>query len=188
MSARGNPGYAAARALTVTFTSLSLLALSGCQPHGTAPGLWLRGELVTDRVTDWSFTNEHLEVYIQTGTRYLLPHSNTIWCVEQDGELYLGSYDGGTAREASWVRNIRRNPEARLKIGDDLYEIRLEEIEDEGQTATLYDALLQKYQVDDAFETRLGTWWFYRAEQIVDATEIGMPPRAPEGPLTPRSR
>jgi len=37
--------------------TLLVLRIIGLAPHGRIPGLWLRGDLVTASVTDWSFTD-----------------------------------------------------------------------------------------------------------------------------------
>src|SRR6202790_5454731 len=55
------------------------------------PGLWLKGELVTTPVTDWSFTDQIPEIKVQTHTWYLLPHSITTGCTGYNGQLYLTS-------------------------------------------------------------------------------------------------
>src|SRR5436309_457460 len=66
--------------------ALVALRIVGLDPRERRPGLWLTGEVVTAPVTDWSFTDKHPTIYVQTRTRYLLPHSVTITCVAHDGQ------------------------------------------------------------------------------------------------------
>lgn len=89
------------------------------------PGLWLRGNLVTTPVTDWSFTDKIQQIKIQTQTPRLLPHSVTIWCAVYDGNLYISSNPGKL-----WNDDIVRNPHVRLKIGDQLYDRTLSLVDD----------------------------------------------------------
>ena len=64
--------------LLTLITILSLRSL-GYAPQDQSPGLWLTGELVTERVADWSFTDQHEEIFIQTRTPWLIPHSVTAY-------------------------------------------------------------------------------------------------------------
>ena len=40
-------------------------SMSACEPQDTRPGFWLSGELQSDFPADWSFTNDHNEVFIE---------------------------------------------------------------------------------------------------------------------------
>ena len=57
---------------------LLVLRVTGLEPQERRPGLWLKGNLVTTPVADWSFTDKYPKIKIQTRTWYLLPHSVTI--------------------------------------------------------------------------------------------------------------
>lgn len=50
---------------TLTIALLAFL-LASCESQDRRPGTWVGGELVETRITDWSFTNEHPEVFLQT--------------------------------------------------------------------------------------------------------------------------
>ena len=78
------------RSISIWLATALALASLGCQPSETRPGLWLNGESVEAPVADWSFTDAFQNVFIQTSPWYGLPHSVTIWCAAQDGELYIG--------------------------------------------------------------------------------------------------
>src|ERR1700730_11176627 len=66
--------------------------INGFDPDERRPGLWLKGELVTTPVTDWSFVNQIPNLKIQTNTWYGIPHSVNINCVSYKGQLYLDSF------------------------------------------------------------------------------------------------
>ncbi len=63
--------------LVIVGGSLVSLRLLGYEPRDQRPGLWLTGDRVTEAVTDWSFTEDHQEIFVQTRTPYLMPHSVT---------------------------------------------------------------------------------------------------------------
>ena len=111
--------------LAVLAAALGTLRLVGLDPHERRPGLWLKGELATTPVTDWSFTGGYRTIFVQTRSWYGLPHSVTTSCVASDGHLYLTStYRPGAEfpRDRLWNQNIVRDPHVRLKIGDQLFD------------------------------------------------------------------
>jgi hypothetical protein len=99
---------------------LVVLSTTGFGPHGNTPGLWLKGDLVTTPVADWSFTDKIETVNVQTRTWYLIPHSVTTYCVAYNGQLYLTSvYRAGLTypHGRSWNEDVARDPRVRIKIG-----------------------------------------------------------------------
>ena len=104
------------------------------------PGLWLRGELVTTPVSDWSFTNQIQTVKIQTQTPFLLPYSVSIWCAVYNGNLYVTSYRG-----RRWVEDIVRDPHVRLKIGDQVFDRTFLIVNDPVEKAAVLQAKGKKY-------------------------------------------
>jgi hypothetical protein len=116
-----------------------LAVVTGCiEPKDFRPGLRLSGDVVTEPVDDWSFSDAHRYLFIETATLYLLPHSVTIAGASLDGQLYLWSNDPDQKR---WVANVVRNPNVRLKLGDEIYEQRLKIVED----TALQEAILASY-------------------------------------------
>ena len=105
---------------------LALIALRivGLEPQDRRPGLWIKGELVTTPVTDWSFTDQFAEIYLETRTWYLIPHSVTISCTAHQGRLYLTSTysQGAEFPSRFWNKNVMRDPRVRLRIGNQLFE------------------------------------------------------------------
>jgi hypothetical protein len=114
----------------------------------TMPGLWLRGNVVTAPVTDWSFTDNVQTIKLQTRDRFLLPHSVATYCVSYNGQLYLSSvYQAGlkypTAKR--WTANVARDPHVRIKIGDQLYDRTLVYITDPAERAAVIQNKRKKY-------------------------------------------
>ena len=138
---------AIALALIVAVALVSLRLL-GYEPRDQRAGLWLTGALVTERVADWSFTEEHQEIFVQTHTRYLLPHSVTTFCTVYDGDLYLFSayYQGGVfPDERGWNRNVMRDTRVRLKIGDRLFDQTVRHVTDPETRAAVHATAVAKY-------------------------------------------
>jgi hypothetical protein len=117
------------------------IALFGCGPLGPIPGNWLRGELVTEPVQDWSFTDDYFEIQVETRGNWL-PHSVTTICMAVGPHLYVPARRGGVK---TWVANLIKDPRARIRIGGQVYErtaVRVMEGEELGPAAL---ALLRKY-------------------------------------------
>ena len=104
------------------------------------PGLWLKGDLVTTPVSDWSFTDKIKAIKIQTETPFLLPYSVSIWCAVYNGNLYVTSYRG-----RRWVEDIIRDPNVRLKIGGQIFERNLSLVSDPDEKAAVLQAKGRKY-------------------------------------------
>ena len=108
------------------------------------PGLWLKGEVVTTPVTDWSFvaTVEHPgrnlnTVLVETRTPYFIPHSVRTIPTVRNGQLYIRSHqdriDVQFPNDKSWTSNVARDSRVRIKIGDKLYEANLVLVADRAQ-------------------------------------------------------
>jgi hypothetical protein len=97
-------------------------------PAGTRPGTGVSGNLAEIQNTDWSFLSDRNQIYVETRTRYLVPHSITVNSWVADGTLYVGC----RACDAKyWPTNVARDDRVRLKIGDDVYERRAIRLNDE---------------------------------------------------------
>jgi hypothetical protein len=130
---------------------IAMMGLVACEPHDRRPGQWLRGDVVTQPVSDWSFSNDVDEIYVETATWYLVPHSVTTTVVTSEGTLYVPSlyYEGGEfPTERFWNRNIARDPDVRLKIGDKVYP----------RTATLVTDPAERARVLAAFAAKYDRW------------------------------
>src|SRR5260370_36288246 len=122
---------------------LIVLSITGFGPHGNTPGLWLKGDLVTTPVADWSSTDKFEIANVPTRTWYLLPHSVTTYCVAYNGQLYLTAvYRAGLTypHGRSWKENVVRDPHVRIKIGDQLYDRTLSYVTDPAERAAVIEA------------------------------------------------
>jgi hypothetical protein len=135
--------------LLIVGGALVSLRLLGYEPSDQRPGLWLTGERVTEPVTDWAFTEDHLEIFVQTRTPYLIPHSITTYCAFYDGDLYLFSayYQGGVfPEERGWNRNVMRDPRVRLKIGDRVFDQTVSHVTDAETREAVHASAVAKYR------------------------------------------
>jgi hypothetical protein len=127
---------------------LLVLRITGFEPYGGTPGFWLKGQVVTTPVDDWSFTDKIQTIEVQTNTWYLIPHSVHTNCVAYNGHLYLTSvYRAGLTypNGRNWNANVARDPHVRLKIGDQLYDRRLSYVTDPAEKAAVIQAKAKKY-------------------------------------------
>jgi len=127
---------------------LVALSITGFEPRQRTPGLWLKGNLVTTPVTDWSFTDQVDTVAVQTRTWYLIPHSVTTYCVALNGQLYLDSFypEGAEYPHGrSWNENVARDPRVRLKIGNNLYDVTLAHETDAALKTMVLQLVAKKY-------------------------------------------
>ena len=129
---------------------LLLMSFTGFEPRDCpptdrsvsceVPGLWLKGEPATTPVADWSYTDKIPQVKIQTQSRFLLPHSVTIWCAVYNGNLYVTSHRG-----RMWVEDIMRDPHVRLKIADQVFDRTLSVVDDPVEKAAVLQTKGKKY-------------------------------------------
>lgn len=139
--------------------SITLSLACSIDPSDERPGFRLSGEVHPQPVQDWSFSSDAKEIFIETATPYVIPHSVTIWCVTLGNQLYVGAWEADTKH---WVANVRRNPNVRLKIGDEIYEQKLEPVADAATIAQLNASYARKYEYDaedDADESASTANW-----------------------------
>jgi hypothetical protein len=98
-------------------------------------------------VSDWSFVDQYETLLVQTRTPYFLPHSVTTNCQTYNGQLYLTSTysEGGEFPGRFWNKNIVRDPRVRLKIGNRLYDARLEVVTNRAEKEALIESKMKKY-------------------------------------------
>jgi hypothetical protein len=126
-----------------TALALAVAATACLSPEDQRPGLRLEGE-VAATPSDWSFTNDYKEIAVQVQTPYLLPHSVTIWCAEMDGALFVGARDPESKRWPGWVD---ADPDVRLQIGDQVYEVSLTPLDDPERIDRLRRVYAAKYDL-----------------------------------------
>ena len=142
---------------------LSLLGMgllfTACEPKDERPGFWLKGQRANETIEDWRFTEDVEEVFVETRTWYGVRHSTTIWCVDLDGLLYIGSYDDDIKY---WEQNVARNPAARLRIQDQIYDVTVTPVADRVLGERLDQRYADKYDMAEVFGDDLPAWRYYR--------------------------
>ncbi len=119
------------------------VGVAACEPSDRTPGLWLSGEF-TEFPDDWTFTQEHKEIFVEVTTPYFVSHSVTIWCAALDGTLYIGARNPD---EKNWPGWVDTDPNVRLKIGEQLYDVALEPLDDEEILTALRAVYADKYDL-----------------------------------------
>jgi F420H(2)-dependent quinone reductase len=123
---------------------LLVFRIIGLEPHDTIPGLWLKGNVVTAPVTNWTWTDQVPTIKLQTESWYLLPHSVTIDCMTLNGRFYVSSgYPPQSPK--TWYENVMRDPHVRIQIGHNLYDRTLTEVKDPTEAAAAMKAKYTKY-------------------------------------------
>ena len=114
------------------------------------PGLWLKGEVVREPVTEWDWTSQVNDpirgnsIMLETRTWYGIPHSVTINLVPLGDTLYIsGSQQDSRLMQTfpdakSWWANIERDPRIRMKIDGKLYEMTAVLLADRAEIVELF--------------------------------------------------
>lgn len=132
----------------ITIAIFLMLVLSACEPADRTPGMWLSGELETAEVRDWTFSNEHMEIFLETHPWYGIPFSVTVVTATSAGKLFVPSIyskPGEFPGDKYWNGIIEDNPEVVIKIGNKLYPRSAHLITDEAEFEQALAALAGKY-------------------------------------------
>jgi predicted methyltransferase len=151
-------------------------------PLGPIAGRGLSGEVATEPVSDWSFTDEHDLIAVET--RPDAPHSVTTICIAYEGALYVPA-SGASAK--SWPYYAIADPRVRVKVGDLIYPVRATRMIDEALRPGLIAAAREKYDIaaDDPGRTLDDVWLFKleSASRGVAAAGSETPAALPAGDL-----
>lgn len=113
------------------------------------PGLWLKGEVVREAVTNWDWINDVNDpirgnsIMLETRAWYGLPHSVTINAVPRGDRLYISGSEQGSRLQKefpaskAWWANIERDPRIRMKIDGKIYEMTVALVADRAEVAQL---------------------------------------------------
>jgi hypothetical protein len=137
-----------ARAIQIGLGLLLLGIWTGCvDPVDRRPGLRLSGEIASEAITDWSFSDEFQEIYLETQTWYMIPHSVTTVCAALGDKLYVPTiyFEGGKWPDKYWNSNVDSEPFVRLEMGDKIYPLKASVIEDPREVQVALQALAAKY-------------------------------------------
>lgn len=155
---------------------LLVLVAIGAVAYGTRTdpvwrisGRGLTGDVVTAPVTDWSFTDEHMTIAVET--RPAAPHSVTTICFTHEGALYVPA-SGGSAK--TWTHFAAADPRVRVKVGEKVYPARASRVTDTALVPALTAAARAKYDFpagDDAQAPQ--DIWVFKLESA--ATDVAAP-------------
>jgi hypothetical protein len=127
---------------------LLVVFATGCMdPKDRRPGLRLSGEVVNGPINDWSFSDAYQEIFLETQTWYMIPHSVTTVCAGLGEKLYVPSlyYEGGEWPSKFWNSNVDSDPRVRLEMGGKIYDRKAVVIEDPAEVQVALRALAAKY-------------------------------------------
>lgn len=119
---------------------IALLLALGCGPLVMIPGGALSGA-VKPVPGDWSFTDSVETVQLET--RPEDPYSVNVWGVAAGGGFYIAS---GRGESAAWAKHIAADPRVRLRVGEDIYELRAVHTTDEAEINAALEAIQKKYE------------------------------------------
>jgi hypothetical protein len=128
-------------------------------PCERTPGGWLLGDVVEEPVADWSFANSVQLCQIQV-SRGPLPHSINLNCMASEGRLYLSC---AGCEGKSWSTAALARPEARLRLGEAVYPVRLTRVEDPATLDEAWRARESKLGRDPNRPREAG-WWSFLVE------------------------
>ena len=121
--------------------ALPLLIALGCGPMVMIPGGELSGE-VKPTPSDWSFSDDVETVQLETNPDD--PYSVNVWGVSAGPHFYIAA--GRKTNQCA--ENLRMDPHARLRIGDDIFEVQAVEVVEEAELDTFLAAAQQKYDFE----------------------------------------
>ncbi len=148
----------------------SFTALLGNQPCGPIPGDALEGSVHTEPVTDWSFSDAHSRCVLEV--RPEDPHSVTTSCFADGDVIYVPAIMGDSKR---WTKWATADPSARLRIGDTIYPVTIERIEDERERVHAAKTGYRKYQEEEpepGWEPSEDRWYFRLRSRVLPASEV----------------
>ena len=131
-------------------------------PFGPIPGGRLEG-FPAPVPSSWDFTSEIETVALETLPAD--PHSVNVWCLGIGDRLYIPSSMvlGPTdPSERRWVQNVRLDPDVRVRIAGQIYELRAERVSDPEELVRVRAKLLEKYEMEPTRDGRDQTGWIFR--------------------------
>jgi len=177
---------------TLVVVSLLTLSVTGLEPRyidpsspafvesgRTAwPGLWLKGEVVREAVTNWDWANDISDpirknsIMLETRTWYGIPHSVTISPTARGDKLYIGGSEQDFRLQKefpdskAWWANIVRDPRVRMKIDGKIYEMTVSLIADRAEVAQIIGRDPVRKEIDaDGKEQITGVRHYWRVYQ-----------------------
>ena len=131
----------------IALTCLALAIATGCGPIVMIPGGALSGD-VKPTPGDWSFSDEVETVQLETNPDD--PYSVNVWGIASGAHFYVAAGD----KTNEWAENLRKDSRARLRIGDDVFELEAIEVTDDAELDTFVKAAQMKYDFEPDPEQR----------------------------------
>lgn len=142
---------------------LTLLFGAACGPMGPLAGGALSGAVQEDPPPEWSGFADVEQIQVES--RPSDPHSVNTWCGVVDGRFYVPSsliMGPDDPSERGWVQHVLADPNVRLRIEDEVYELRATRVEDPAERERVRDALIAKYEVERDAQAEKA--WIFRME------------------------
>ncbi len=144
----------------------------------TWPGLWLKGELVREPVSNWDWVSavDHPvrgnTIMVETRTWYGIPYSVTILPTPRGDKLYIGGSARGERLARAfpdykqWWSNVERDPRVRIKSDGKLYEMTAVLVSDPVELAGILgrDPVTRTVNADGTEEV-VAKWYYWRVYQ-----------------------
>tara|TARA_B100001013_G_scaffold318963_1_gene227582 strand:- start:524 stop:1015 length:492 start_codon:yes stop_codon:yes gene_type:complete len=89
---------------------------------------------------NWEFTNQHRTIKVETDP--VNPHSVTTLCLVREGKLIIPAQEGHTK---IWPQNVLKDNRVRIKIGDDIYPVRLKLVDKDAEISDLRPFIAIKF-------------------------------------------
>ncbi len=143
------------RALILSFLLALTLTLGACSEYLPIAGGKLEGN-VSPLPEDWSELATTEVIQLESAGEE--PYSVNLWMVEVNGAPHVFAGDNRT----EWVENIAGNPDVRLKVGEEIFELRALKVTDAAVFETFAQTWESKYgnrprneNVDETYLFRL---------------------------------
>lgn len=144
----------------------------------TYPGLWLKGEVVSEPMDNWDWVLEvdhpvrGNTIMLETKTWYGVPYSVTILPTPRGESLYIGGSARGErlSREfphyKQWWANVERDPRVRLKIDGRIYEMTAALVHDPQELRQVLGRDPVSSRVaEDGSQELVAKWYYWKVTQ-----------------------
>ncbi|NIP15778.1 MAG: hypothetical protein GWM88_14070 [Pseudomonadales bacterium] len=157
MIAIRTPGFARWTLLGIVFVLAAAVATYAFYcPCEQVPGVYLLGDEVAEPVTDWAFVNDVRLCQVQVADGFL-PHAINLNCMSSAGSAYLScSYCAGKR----WSNAAVDDPSVRLRVGGNVYPVRLERLTEPARLDAAWQARSLKLGLPADGE-RPDHWWSF---------------------------
>lgn len=144
----------------------------------TYPGLWLRGEVVSEPMDNWDWVLEvdhpvrGNTIMLETKTWYGVPYSVTILPTPRGESLYIGGSARGERLSRKfphykqWWANVERDPRVRLKIDGRIYEMTAALVHDPQELRQVLGRDPVSSRVaEDGSQELVAKWYYWKVTQ-----------------------